>query len=316
MPDLPEPVLVSVIVPTHNRAPVLGRALHSVLGQTGVPLEVIVVDDASTDDTPQVLQAFSTPPLRCLRLPARQGAAAARNAGIRLSRGAWLAFLDSDDEWLPGYLQAQLAAAASRGERLGVSYTRVERLDGRQRQLVPGCIRTWLNRLPLRRYRLSGNLTEALARGNFITLQSALVRRTCLDQAGMFDERLPRLQDWDLWLRLATRCQFAYLPRTLVRLHASPGSLSASAQGLQEAVQIIQEKHAAGSPALAAHCQFILGSLHLYAGRTAAGREALRKAVRGAPLTLAYWLAWLAAALHPALYRLAARRLGCGYRME
>jgi hypothetical protein len=305
-----------VILPTCNRAQVLRRALHSVLEQTGVPLEVIVVDDASTDDTPQVLQEFMDPRVHCLRLPARQGAAAARNAGIRESRGAWLAFLDSDDEWLPGFLEAVLGAAQGSDERLGVLYTRFERLDGKRRVVTPGQLRTWLSLLPLRRYRLSGDLGCALARGNFITLQSTLVRRTCLEQVGMFDERLPRLQDWELWLRLAPHFQFASLPRTLVRLYASPDSLSASAAGLQEAVQIIQQKHAAGSPELAAHCRFILGSLHLHAGRTPAGRAELRQAVRLRPLTLAYWLAWLAAALHPALYHLAARQLGCGYRME
>jgi hypothetical protein len=308
--------LVSVILPTCNRAQVLRRALHSVLEQTGVPLEVIVVDDASTDDTPQVLQEFMDPRLRCLRLPARQGAAAARNAGIRESRGAWLAFLDSDDEWLPGFLEAVLGAAQGSDERLGVLYTRFERLDGKRRVVTPGRLRTWLSLLPLKRYRLSGDLTNALVRGNFITLQSTLVRKACLEQVGMFYERLPRLQDWELWLRLAPLCQFTSLPRTLVRLHASPDSLSASAAGLQEAVQIIQQKHAAGSPELAAHCRFILGSLHLHAGRTPPGRATLWQAVRLRPLTLAYWLAWLLSTLPPALHRRLARRLGFGYTLE
>ena len=311
-----EPVLVSVILPTHNRAPVLRRALHSVLSQTGVPLEVIVVDDASTDDTPQVLQEFTDPRLHCLRLPARQGAAAARNAGLRESRGAWLAFLDSDDEWLPGFVQAVLEAAQASDERLGVLYTRFERLDGKRRSVTPGRLRTWLSKLPLRRYHLSGDLGCALRRGNFITLQSALVRKACLDQVGWFDESLKRLQDWELWLRLALLCQFAYLPLTLVRLHASPDSLSASAAGLQEAVQIIQQKHAAGSPELAAHCSFILGSLHLQAGRIPAGRTALWQAVRLNPLTLASWLAWLLGALPAALHCKLVRRLGFGYRVE
>ena len=311
-----EPGLVSVILPTYNRAAVLRRAIASVLSQPSMPLEVIVVDDASTDDTPQVLSELSDPRLCSLRLPTRQGAAAARNAGIRLSRGEWLAFLDSDDEFLPEALRALTTAAESSPAKVGVVYSRFERLRGTRREIIPGRLRTWLGFLPLKRFRLSGNLTHALQRGNFITLQSALVRRLCLEQAGMFDERLPRLQDWELWLRLAPHTHFAYLPQAGVRLHASPDSLSASAQGLWEAVQIIQEKHAARSPELSAHCNFILGTLHLHAGRTAAGRGALRQAVRGSPLTLVYWLAWLTAALHPALYRLTESRLGFRYTLE
>ena len=96
---------VTVVLPTHDRAKLLRRAIDSVLSQDYQDLELIVVDDASTDDTQTVVQQFADQRIRYVRLADRQGATAARNAGISAARGEFIGFQDSDDEWLPGKLE-------------------------------------------------------------------------------------------------------------------------------------------------------------------------------------------------------------------
>ena len=304
---------VSVIIPTYNRAHTLPRALHSVLNQAGAACEVIVIDDASTDATSQVLQEFRDPRLLCLRHPTRLGAAAARNTGIRASHGAWIAFLDSDDEWLPGLLQAQMECFQGCRPRVGVVYTSYERCFAGYSRRLPGRTRILLSLLSAGRYHLSGNLHAALQRGNFITLQTSMIKRLCFEQVGMFDESLPRLQDWEFWLRLAPHFDFAWINQPLVRVHVTEGSISNAAAALPDAVRIILDKHGEGAPELVTHCRFILGDFHLQQGQTRQGCAYLWQAARGSPTTLIYWLASLAASLHPGFYKKLSTWIGFGY---
>lgn len=306
-------MLVSVIIPTYNRAHMLPHALRSVLSQTGVAFEVIVIDDASTDSTSEILQAFQIPHLRFERHAHRQGAAAARNTGIHASRGSWIAFLDSDDLWLPGLLHTQQTYFQKCSPKVGVVYSSFDRLHGNHRQRVPGQLRTLLSLLPINRYRLSGNLVQALPRGNFITLQSAMIRRSCFEEAGFFDESLPRLHDWEFWLRLAPHYDFHWVKQSLVQVQLTPESLSLEASTLPEAVQIIQEKYTSEYSDLEAHCNFILGDYHLQQGNHRLGRIHLQRAAHHSPASLLYWLAYLSAVLHPAFYRELSTRLGFRY---
>src|ERR1700728_3850120 len=116
--------LVSVVIPTYNRAATIGRTLDSVVRQTHRPLEIIVVDDGSSDDTLRAVDRQGcTVPLTVLALGDNQGAAAARNQGIALARGDFVAFLDSDDEWQPDKIAKQLAALDAAGLEYGASYT-------------------------------------------------------------------------------------------------------------------------------------------------------------------------------------------------
>lgn len=103
------PPAVSVVIPTYDRAAVLPRAIDSVLGQTVEDLELLVVDDGSTDRAPDVVAGYADDRVRCLRHEQNRGASAARNSGIEAASGDYVAFLDSDDEWLAGKLETQLA---------------------------------------------------------------------------------------------------------------------------------------------------------------------------------------------------------------
>jgi glycosyltransferase involved in cell wall biosynthesis len=217
MMDVP---LASIIIPTFNCAPLLPRALESVLAQSLGPVEVIVVDDGSTDDTPAVLARYAG-----RVLPIRQGNAglsAARNRGLQRARGALVGFLDADDAYHPEKLARQAAALAARPE-CGWAYSDCwieEQGVGERPVLASGRYGYG------RRQALEGWLFEALLPGNFIPVHTLLVRRPCLDAAGPFDERLTRMEDFDLLLRLAARTPAVYLPEPLATYYLQPGSLS------------------------------------------------------------------------------------------
>jgi glycosyltransferase involved in cell wall biosynthesis len=193
---------VSVVIPTYNLAPLLGGAVESVRAQSWPELEIIVVDDGSTDETAELLERLARAGgLRWFRQE-NAGAAEARNRGIREARGDWVAFLDADDFWLPGKLAAQFEALEAKPSA-AFSYTDVlvRREDGSEGELA--CPRA---PVPLFAQLLSGNV--------FAT-PTALVRRDCFDEAGLFDPALRTGEDWDMWLRLASHFECAYVERPL-----------------------------------------------------------------------------------------------------
>jgi len=210
----PEPA-VSVVIPTYNRAPLLGRAIRSVLAQCFEDFEVIVVDDGSTDETAAVVAAFDDPRVSYVRLARNTGAGAARNAGIRLARGKFLAFQDSDDEWLPSKLSRQMSAFARGPEGLGVVYSDMQRVwgDGTTTYLAAPTV-------------LSGRLVGNGVRFYQVCdlgVQSTLIRREWLDAAGHFNEELPALEDLEMFIRLSRLCAFQRLREPLVRYHDTEG---------------------------------------------------------------------------------------------
>ena len=224
------PALVSVVLPTCNRARLLGRAIASVLAQTAADLELLVVDDGSIDGTPDVLAAIRDPRVHRLRLDVNGGVSRARNAAIAVSRGQWLAFLDDDNEWAPTYLARQLALVASRPEA-GVVYCRAQRHDDRTDRdvgIAPVLVR-------------EGPVFCHIVNGWNPPVSCTMVRRSMLVAAGGFDERLRLREDLDLWLRLAQQTCFAGTSEILVVRHEHTGAhLSANAL-FYEAVFALQD---------------------------------------------------------------------------
>jgi glycosyltransferase involved in cell wall biosynthesis len=201
-------VSVSLVVATFNHARHLPDALGSALAQTLRDVEVIVVDDGSTDDTPEVLAAYGDR-IRVVR-QSNRGLPAARNAGLAVSRGAYVAFLDADDVLAPTKLAEQVALLEGAAAGAGWTYC-----DVRLEEEATGVATTTSERFAYRSRRLDGRLFAELIRGNFIPAIAPLVRRSALDAAGLFDERLDALEDWDLWLRLALVAEARYSPRVL-----------------------------------------------------------------------------------------------------
>ena len=200
------PAKVSVIIPVYNRPEAVCRAIESVLTQTCQDFEVVVVDDASTDATPAVVEACADPRVTLIRHERNRGGSAARNTGIQASSAPYVAFLDSDDEWLPHKLERQLAVFEGAANRVGLVYAGVERVyeDGVVSRDHP---------------RSERDLTRALLLENVIGETSVgMVRRRVLDETGGFDESLPSCQDLDLWLRISERFDCVAVPEVLVRV--------------------------------------------------------------------------------------------------
>src|SRR5919108_3565507 len=194
--------LVSVIIPTYNRAGLVREAIDSVLAQDYSRLELIVIDDGSHDHTPEVVRVFGNV-VTCIQQP-HMGVSAARNRGVAASHGALVAFLDSDDLWLPGKVTAQVALFQQQPQ-VQVCYTdeiwirRGVRVNPRQiHQKHAGWI--FLHALPR----------------CIISPSSIMLRRTLWDKLGGFDEQLPACEDYDLWLRLTLCTPVVLVPERLI----------------------------------------------------------------------------------------------------
>ena len=187
---------LSVIVPTHNRWQFLSRALASVLSQSEGELEVLVVDDGSSDETPERLAEISDPRVRALRQEPNQGVAAARNRGIAEARAPWVAFLDDDDFWGPDKVRAHLEGLAEAGAEwsYGSAISVGDRGEPRKLLQAPS----------------PDGIAPGLLEANVVGPPSTVTARTALVRdAGGFDENLSVLADWDLWIRLAGRATAA-----------------------------------------------------------------------------------------------------------
>ncbi|TXI84648.1 MAG: glycosyltransferase, partial [Cupriavidus sp.] len=204
---------VSVIIPTFNRAHVLGRAIDSVLGQTYADLELIVVDDGSSDGTAGLMKSFGDPRLRYVQQAKNQGVSAARNRGIAEARGEWLAFLDSDDLWLAQKLERQFAAL--QGVDCVASYCCLLRIDGENQK-----------RIPYRSDAVNAGARPwpSLLMDGLWFSQTWLVPKRVVLAAGLFDEGMSIWEDWDLFLRIGLQGPIHHLPEVLVHSPVSHDS--------------------------------------------------------------------------------------------
>ena len=224
---------VSVILPTYNRARLLGKAVRSVLNQTYKDLEVIVVDDCSTDNTKEVVKSLDDERIIYIQNMKNRGAASARNTGIEVANGKYIAFQDSDDLWLRDKLEKQICAFEESTPKTGVVYTGFWRIDNHGKTYIPS---KWISKK-------EGDIHKVLLEGNFVGGVTAVTRKTCLEKVGMFDERLPRFQDWELFLRLSKFYLFKYINEPLLLSYQSRDSISADDEALTSALEIILRKH-------------------------------------------------------------------------
>lgn len=225
---------VTVVLPTYNRAHILGAAVKSILNQTYQDFELIVVDDGSQDGTRGVVDSFHDPRIRYVRHETNRGLSAGRNTGAREARGIYIANQDSDDTWDPGKLEREVKALEAAPPSVGVAYSRLEKIfpDGKKVLLPNDGFSP-----------VSGDLHTKLLEGNFITMQVALVKKDVFGAVGWFDESIPALQDWDFWLRVSKRYEFVYVPGVGVRASISDDSITKNKKKRLVAREMIFKKH-------------------------------------------------------------------------
>ncbi len=205
--------IVSVIIPTYNRAHLLAKTIGSVLNQTYVDFEVIIADDGSTDRTKKMVRSFKDKRLRYVKLEDNSGSSAIpKNIGLEAARGRYIAFLDSDDLWLPKKLEAEVRFLCTHPS-IGMVYSGYTYFGDR------GGEKDSKDFAPVSGHALKGLFVE-----NPIISSAVLVRKSCLKSVGPFDEAIRQNGDLDMWLRIAACFQIDHIPTSLTRCRLHGGN--------------------------------------------------------------------------------------------
>lgn len=216
MDNLP---LVSVLMPTYNREKFVGEAIESVLSQTYPNFELLVVDDGSTDKTKSVVQKYLTDPRVKYFYKENGGQSSGRNLGFKNSKGDYIAFLDSDNKWKPEKLKICMTAALDNPD-VGVVYGDNITIDEHGNEI---------GRDTMRRH--SGFITAQLLKDNFVTINTATLKRECYEAMGGLDESFIRAPDYEFWLRLSTRYKFLYVPQYVSYYRVMEDQISSDKDG-------------------------------------------------------------------------------------
>jgi len=278
-----EEPLISVIIPTYNRAALLPRAVKSVLDQTHRNIEVIVVDDCSTDSTDEVVKSIVDERLKYVRLERNSGGSAARNKGVEIAQGEYIAFLDSDDEWLPQKLERQLAVFRAGPKDLGLVYCGLDWIGG-----IDDGHQAW----PRARGRV---FRKQLFDDHILGTPTWLIRRSCLHdpRVGLFDEDMPSRQDYDMSLRIARVYRVDYVDEIMVHVYfdsenRTTDDLAGRIEGSLRVLEKIEGMLDSGSPitrrrVMSSHYFWISWFLNLY-GAYDDSLIYLKKAIAAWPL--------------------------------
>ena len=209
---------VSVIIPTYNRADLIKETIQSVFDQTFQSFEIIIVDDGSTDNTRQVVKNINSPKIKYIYQDNSGRPAHARNRALKETRGEYIAFLDSDDLWLPHKLELQVKFL-DKHQDVGLVYSQAK-IFGKTKGIfaIP----------PVARFARTGWMFDELLKINFIPTLTTLVRKKCLDRIGYFDEDpgLTSIEDYELWLRLSKEYQIGFIDQLLAEYRVHSTNLS------------------------------------------------------------------------------------------
>ncbi|WP_163195543.1 glycosyltransferase family 2 protein [Clostridium thermarum] len=230
---------VSVIIPTYNRDKTIERAIKSVLNQTYNNIEIIVVDDNSSDKTCDIVNSIDDDRIKYIKLNSNMGACYARNVGIKQASGNYIAFQDSDDSWHKDKLEKQIKYLKDNGFDV-VSCVLLQIYENGKTNKFPS-IR--LDKIKLSKY---------IYRGNIYSTITILGKKGCFENI-MFDERLPRFQDWDLMIRMSQEYNVGILDECLVDAYIQRDSISQNSKKAVEAFKIFENKYASNDKELKAY---------------------------------------------------------------
>ena len=289
--------LVSVVIPCYNRETFIADAIESALAQTHQNLEILVVDDGSSDGTETVIKRYlNDPRVRYFKHETNRGIPAARNTAIRQARGEYVALLDSDDMWLPNKVEAQLRVfSRDLARQVGLVWSDAYFKDNLGNTETGGAsVPDDIGSLPPEIF------LKRLFQQNFIIAQTVMVRRSCFDKVGLLDEMLTGgSDDYDFWLRLAPHFKFAYVPIPLVVARLHGGNHSDADRQIRDTFVIVQ-KATAQNPELAAlkdrklaWLYYRQGKHSFEHGRYPAARQQLREAIGLNPFSIKPVVTWV-----------------------
>lgn len=220
---------ISVVIPTYNRSYYLRETLDSVFAQTYKDIEIIVVDDGSTDNTQEAIRKYLDRIVYIYKDNGGQGSA--RNVGIKIAKGEYIAFLDSDDLWLPHKLQVQVAHMDSHPE-WGMAFSLYESIDDANRTIGKWIRPKWTS------------YDTLLLRGNIIPILTVMVRRRVFDEVGMFDEsrEIIAVEDYVMWLRIGLKYKIGFIDAILARYRFHAGNISSSKKEMQRKLMMVLER--------------------------------------------------------------------------
>lgn len=284
---------VSVIIPTYNRTSFLNRAIQSILNQTYQNFELLVVDDASTDNTEDVVKSFNDNRIQYLRHNENRGLSAARNSGIEVARGKYVSFLDDDDEFLPQKLEKQINKFEPLPSSTGVVYSGFCYVDKNGHEV--------LKVIPTFR----GNIYAILLKYNICAVITPLIRKDCFQKAGLFDESLHSLQDWDLWIRISKYFEFDFVADVLAKYYVHGKQMSVDVNTRIRDREALLKKHGVGlreHPAVLSEHLRCLSKLYYMAGKGREGRRYILKAIKIVPFNIRNYMHLLLSLIAPKNY--------------
>lgn len=249
--------LISVIIPTYNRRGLILRAVDSALSQTEKDIEVIIVDDGSTDGTAELFREGQDPRVHYLPMPHR-GACAARNAGLEAARGQYIAFLDSDDVWRGDKLEKQLKQLTELGADVVFCALHQHSRDGN------------VLRIPEDSEPEGPVSAQRLLKGNIASTQTLFGKAACMKQS-RFDEQFPRMQDWDYVIRVAQAYRLYYCSRVLVDAYPQADSISSHPELGLAAMRLLCAKYRRELEASVSSTRCLLGALRSFAEQCGQG---------------------------------------------
>jgi glycosyltransferase involved in cell wall biosynthesis len=290
---------VSIIIPTYNREHLLGRAIHSVLAQTYLEFELIIVDDGSTDNTERLVKSFNSEKIKYIQYRENKGIVAARNTGIQSAKGDYIAFLDSDDKWMPEKLERQMRIFEKAPPEVGIVYTGFVIIrNNKKKYVLSGGITS-----------KDGDVFSNLLKGDFVLPSATLVKGECFKRAGMFDERFSPIEDSELFLRMSRYYQFKCINEPLVIYYPQPDSISANKSARIKPYRLILETYFEDlkqDKRILASYYVRLGNLLCCYGELSQGRGYIIRSIKAYPLDIRVLGALLVSLLGKSIYSMVA----------